>query len=37
MTNDIFLCFSTYTWKQVRVEYNNLLKNAFMVLFSMII
>ncbi len=37
MTNDIFYVFQHTRGSKVGVEYNNLLKNAFMALFSMII
>ena len=37
MTNDIFYVFQHARGSKLGVEYNNLLKNAFMVLFSMII
>lgn len=33
----IFLCFQHTRGSKLGVEYNNLLKNTFMVLFSMII
>ena len=37
MTNDIFYVFQHPRGSKLGVEYNNLLKNTFMVLFSMII
>ena len=37
MTNDIFYVFQHTRGRKLVVEYNNLLKNTFMVLFSMII
>ena len=37
MTNDIFYVFQHTRGSKLGVEYNNLLKNAFMALFSMII
>lgn len=37
MTNDIFYVFQHTCGSNVEFEYNNLLKNTFMILFSMII
>ena len=37
MTNDIFYVFQHTCGSNVEIEYNNLLKNTFMILFSMII
>lgn len=37
MTNDIFYVFQHTRGSKLGVEYNNLQKNTFMVLFSMII
>ncbi len=37
MTNDIFYVFQHTRGTKAKFEYNNLLKNAFMALFSMII
>ena len=37
MANDIFMFFQHTCGTKVKFEYNNLLKNIFMVLFSMII
>lgn len=37
MTNDIFYVFQHTRGSNVEFEHNNLLKNTFMILFSMII
>ena len=37
MTNDLIYVFHHTRGSKLGVEYNNLLKNAFMALFSMII